>query len=61
MVHQGGVHTRARTVVDAKVVELRIPPEEVALLGVDHELLHQLVVLEHVEVEASLRLAGPDN
>ena len=50
---QGGVDTGTGPVVDGEVVHLRVPTEQVASLLVNHQLLHQLGVFGHVQVEAS--------
>jgi hypothetical protein len=60
VVDEGRVDAGARLVVDAEVVELRVPAKEVASLVVHHELLDEPLVLLHVEVEAGRRLAGPE-
>lgn len=36
VVDEGRVDTRARAVIDAKVVQVRVAAEQVALLVVDH-------------------------
>ena len=45
--------------VDGEVVHLRVPAEQVAFLLVNHQLLHQLAVFGHVQVESSRGFARP--
>lgn len=59
MEDKGGVYSGAAGVVRAEVVELGIAAKQVALLLVYHQLLHQLIVLGHVQVVANRRFASP--
>ena len=59
VVDEGGMHARARLVVDAKVVQLGVAAEQIAALFVDHQFLNQLVVLHHVQVKSCGRLTSP--
>lgn len=59
MIDEGSVDPGAASMVDAEVAELSVPPEEVAALLVDHQLLNELRLLGHVQVETSGRLSGP--
>ena len=60
MIDECGVDPGAGGVVDAEVVQLGVPAEEVAFLLVDHQLLDQLGLLEDVQVEAAGRFARPE-
>ena len=59
MPEQGGVNTGTRAVVDGEVVHLRVSPEEVGFLLVNHQLLDQLAVFGHIQVEASRGFPRP--
>ena len=59
VVDECGVDPRAGGVVDAEVVKLSVPAEQVALLLVQHQLLDQLGLLQHVQVEPGRGLASP--
>ena len=56
---QSGVNAGTRAVVDGEVVHLRVPAKQVAFLLVNHQLLHQLAVFGHVQVESSRGFARP--
>lgn len=45
--------------INAKIIHLRVATEQVAFLLVDHKLLDEFVVLQHVQVQASGWLSGP--
>ena len=53
------MNSGAGTVVCSEVIHPRVPPEGVVLLLVNHQLLDQLGLLHHVQVEACSRLARP--
>lgn len=59
VVDEGRVDTRARAVIDAKVVQVRVAAEQVALLVVDHQLLDHFVVFGDVQMVTGRRFAGP--
>ena len=53
------MNTGTGPVVDGEVVHLRVSTEEVGLLLVDHQLLDQLGVFGHVQVEAGRGFPRP--
>ena len=53
------VHPRTGPVVDGEVVHLGIPPEQITLLLVDHQLLDEFTVFGHIQMETRGRLASP--
>lgn len=59
MPHYGRMNSRAGTVVYSEVIHPWVPAERVMLLLVHHQLLDQLGLLHHVEVEAHSWFAGP--
>ena len=61
VIDEGSVDSGAAGMIDTEVAKLGISSEEVATLLVHHQLLDQLRLLDHVQVEASGRLSGPRN
>ena len=53
------MHSRAGTMINGKICHLRISAKEIELLLVYHQLLDQLRVLHHVQVEAHGWFARP--
>lgn len=45
--------------IDAEVVQMRIPAEQVAFLFVNHQLLDELVILGHVQMVTGRCTTGP--
>ena len=45
--------------VDAEIVELRVPPKKIATLFINHQLLNQLVLFKDVQMKSSWRFASP--
>lgn len=50
VINECGVYAGTGRMIDAEVVHLGIPTEEIAFLFVNHQLLNQFVFLHHVQM-----------
>lgn len=53
------MNARTGSMVNAKVVQVRIPTEQIAFLVVDHQFLDELIVLGDVQVMSGRSTSSP--